>query len=280
MAKRLIRLTESDLRGIVENSVRKVLNEISPELKARAMVKANNNLQQLNKSNNSIEKNLNGAPVHKDTQKRRRDRQIMAFRRGLENDMRRKFNKDVKFGINNSSVDDNAQFSVDYGGDTFRHYSDSDGGQRSSVFFPKNGQDIGNKDIRASEYLSNMVDAMAGYDSELKDHSPFNSSISRINDRANDVENINKYNKDKEDYKKRKEAHGRSLSDYDSLPWYKKPFAKKPLPFTDEKPMPPKIKTGHYFMPSEPESVYKRGEEIKNNHDKNISAYNKYLKRG
>lgn len=277
MAK--IRLTETELKGIISESVRSVLNEISPEMKARAMVKANHNLRQLGNSDGQVGQNLNGVPVHRDTQKRRRDRQLMAFKKGLEDDVKKKVGRDVRFSIDNSSVDDDARFAVDYNGDMFRHYSSSDGSERGSVFYPRNGQDVNHRDMRASEYLTNMVDAMAGYDSELKGNAPFNSRISYINDRANDVNNINQYHKNKEEFEKRRDAHKARMRDYNSLPWYKKPFKKKPLPFTDEEPKSPKIKTGHYFMPSEPEGVYKRGEEIKGNHDTIMKAYNTHLKK-
>ena len=274
-----IRLTETQLKMLISESVKRVLNEISPEMKARAMVKANHNLRQLGASDDQIGQNLNGVPVHRDTQKRRRDRQLMAFKKGLEGDMKKKLGRDVKFSIDNSSVDDDTRFAVDYNGDMFRHYSSSDGSERGSVFYPRNGQDVNHRDMRASEYLTNMVDAMAGYDSELKGHSPFNSRIDYINDRASDVNDIKQYNKDKEEFEKRRDAHKARMRDYNSLPWYKKPFKKKPLPFTDKEPKSPNIRTGHYFMPSEPDGVYKRGEEIKGNHNTNMKAYNKHLKK-
>ena len=133
--------------------------------------------------------------------------------------------------------------------------------------------------MRASEHLTDLVDGMAGYDSELKGHAPFNSRIDYLNDRANDVNNLNQYHKDKEEFERRKSDHDARMRDYDSLSWFKKPFKKRPLPFTDEEPRAPKIKTGHYFMPNEPEGLYKRGEEIKGNHDANMRAYDKYLKK-
>lgn len=273
-----MKISQSTLHRIISESIRETLNEISPELKARATVKANHNWQQLNRSNNDVEKNLNGVPVHKDTQKRRRERQILAFKKGLENDMRRKFGKDTTFGIRNSGDDDSNEFSADYNGNTFRHYSSTDGGSRGSLFSKMDG-DVKHRDMRASEYLTNMVDAMAGYDSELKGDSPFNSRLGYVNDRAKDVENTNRYNKEKEEYDRRKEESDRKMSEYERLPWYKKPFSKRPLPFTDEKPMKPKLKTGPYFTPNEPESVYKRGEEIKGNHNANKNAYSKFLKK-
>ena len=274
-----MKIPQSVFRKIISESIRETLNEISPELKARAMVKANHNLQQLNHSDNDVEKNLNGLPVHKDTQKRRRERQIMSFKKGLESDMRRKFGRDTTFGIRSDGDDDNNEFSADYNKDSFRHYSNTAGDSRGDVFFPRDNQNVGHKDMRASEYLRNMVDGMAGYDSELKGDSPFNSRLGYINDRAKDVENINRYNKEKDEYDRRKEEHDRKMSEYERLPWYKKPFNKKPLSFTDDKPIQPKLKTGPYFMPSEPESMYKRGEEIKSNHGINKNAYDKFLKK-
>ena len=274
-----MRIKQSKFHRIVSESIRETLNELSPELKARAMVKANHNWQQLNNSDNDVEKNGNGVPVHKDTQKRRRERQTIDFRNELQNDMRRKFGKNATFGIENGSDNDSNQFSVDYGNDTFRHYSSTDGGSRGSVFHPRGNNNVGHKDMRASEYLTNMVDAMAGYDSELKNNSPFNSRLNYINDRAEDVRNTKKYNKERDEYERRKEQHSKRMSEYEGLPWYKKPFNSKPMPFTDEKPVPPKIKTGHYFMPKEPESVYKRGEEIKSNHNINKNAYDNFLKK-
>ena len=274
-----MRISQSTFRKIISESIRETLNEISPELKARAMVKANHNLQQLGHSSNDVEKNLNGVPVHRDTQKRRRERQILAFKKGLENDMKHKFGRGTTFGIRDAGDDDNNEFSVDYNGNTFRHYSNTDGSSRKSLFFTKDNQNVGHRDMRASEYLSNMVDAMAGYDSELKGETPFNSRIGYINDRAKDVENINRYNKEKDEYDRRKEENDRKMSEYERLPWYKRPFNKKPLPFTDEKPMKPRLKTGPYFMPDETESVYKYGEEIKGNHNANKNAYSKFLKK-
>ena len=84
---------------------------------------------------------------------------------------------------------------------------------------------------------------------------------------------------EKDEYDRRKEENDRKMSEYERLPWYKRPFNKKPLSFTDEKPIQPKLKTGPYFMPSEPESMYKRGEEIKSNHGINKNAYDKFLKK-
>lgn len=279
MNKKRIRLTESALKRIVSESIKSVLNEISPELKARAMVKANHNLRQLGDSNDQVAQNLNGVPVHRETQKRRREKQLRAFKDGLESDMSKKVGRDVKFSIDDKS-DNNTEFGVDYNGDRFRHFSSTDGGTRGSVFFDK-GQnpDVNHRDMRASEHLSGLVDAMAGYDSELKGHSPFNSRINHLDDRANDVENLKRYNKAKEEYEKRKKAHNERMFDYNSSPWYKKPFKRKPLPFTDEKPQVPKMKTGPYFLPDEPSGLYKRGEEIKGNHDANMRAYNTFLKR-
>ena len=277
MAK--IRLTESRLNGIISESIRSVLNEISPEMKARAMVKANHDLGQLGKSNDQVGRNLNGVPVHRDTQKRRRERQLQAFRNGLGDDMQKKFGRDAKFSVRNNP-DGNSEFSVDYDGDRFRHFSNSDGGERGSVFFDRgHNPNVGHRNMRASEHLTDLVDGMAGYDSELKGHAPFNSRIDYLNDRANDVNNLNQYHKDKEEFERRKSDHDARMRDYDSLPWFKKPFKKRPLPFTDEEPRVPKIKTGHYFMPSEPEGLYKRGEEIKGNHDTNMNAYNRFLKK-
>lgn len=273
--KQKITLTESALKRIVSESIRKVLNEISPELKAKAMVKANHNLRQLGDTDGQVAQNLNGVPVHKDTQKRRRQRQLMAFEKGLKNDMAKKFGKQTNF-----SIDGDTNFSVDYDNDRFRHFSSSDGSNRGSVFFDRGyNPNVGHHDMRASEYLTNMVDAMAGYDSELRGHSPFNATINHLNDRINDVENVNKYHKDMEEFEKSKEAHDKKMFDYEISPWYKKPFMKKPLPFTREKPKTPRLKTGPYFLPDKPDGLYKRGEEIKGNHDTNMKAYNAFLKK-
>ena len=275
------------LRKIIKESIKNVLNEISPELKARAMVKANHDLQRLNRSKNDVETNFNGDAVHKDTQKRRRDRQLMAFKKGLEGDMRRKYGRDVKFGIDDyedswpgrEETNINTRYSVDYNDDTFRHYVNTDAGERGSVFYPRQGQQVGHRDMKAAQYLTNMVDGMAGYDSELKGHKPFNSRLAYVNDRAKDVENINKYKQDKKDYEERKDANEREINRYNSLPWYKKPFKEKPTQFTGKEPKFPKIKTGSYFMPNEPEDMYKRAEELKGNHQATTDAYNNFLKK-
>ena len=171
-------MLKNRLRNIILESVRETLNEISPEMKARAMVKANHDLQRLNLSDKDVETNLNGEPVHKDTQKRRRDRQLMAFKNGLEKNLTKKYGREVKFGIDSSKCDERNTkwnddddtyydnlFSVDYDDDKFRHFARTDSTDSGTRFSPKDNINVDRRDIRASDYLTKMVDGMAGYDS-------------------------------------------------------------------------------------------------------------------
>ena len=280
------------LERLIDESVKKVLNEISPEMKARAMVKANHDLQRLDLSNNDVETNLNGDSVHKDTQKRRRDRQIMAFKKGLESDLTRRFNKDVRFGIDSSKLDDTDTkfnkdddthyvntFSSDYDDGKFRHFSKSDATYDGTRFYPRNNSNVSQRDMRAADYLTNMVDAMSGYDSELKGHYPYNTAIKYANNRADDVEKIRKYRQDMEDYENRRMQHDLQTREYDSLPWYRKPFNKKPSEFRELKPKYPDIQTGPYFMPDKPEHMYNWAEDVKAKHRAHMDAYNNHLRK-
>lgn len=278
------------LRNIILESVREVLNEISPEMKARAMVKANHDLQRLNLSDKDVETNLNGEPVHKETQKRRRDRQLMAFKNGLEKDLTNKFRREVKFGIDSSKRDERNTkwnddddtyydnlFSVDYNDDKFRHFTRADASYSGTRF--SDDRNVDRRDMKASDYLTKMVDGMAGYDSELKGHYPYNAAIKHNNNRAKDVENIRKYRQDKQDYEERKRQHDWQMREYDSLPWYRKPFNKKPSEFRMNEPQPPETKTGPYFMPDNPEVLHKDTENLKASHKTHMDAYNNFLKK-
>ena len=281
-----------DLNGIINESVKMALNELSPEIKARAMVKANHDLQRLNLSDKDVETNLSGEPVHKDTQKRRRDRQVMAFKKGLEGDLTRKFRRDVKFGIDSTKRDERDKkwnddddtyydnlFSVDYDDDKFRHFTGTDSSYSGTRFSPKDNTNVDRRDMRATDYLTKMVDGMAGYDSELKGHYPYNSAIKHNNNRAKDVENIRKYRQDMQDYEERQRQHDWQMREYNSLPWYRKPFNKKPSDFRINKPQPPETKTGPYFMPDNPEVLHKDTEKLKASHKTQMDAYNNFLKK-
>lgn len=265
------------LRQIIDETVKRTLNEISSEKKAAAFVKANHDLHNLNKSNDAVATNFNGNKVHNLTQSLRRDRQKQAFKNGLINDLQKKFNThDIR--LNAYNYDDDTQFSVTYDDDKFHHYSNTSGTERDSSFHPRDRK-VDHRDMKAADYLTNMVDAMAGYDSELKGHKPYKSELASVNDRANDVENLQKYYQDVEDYEQRKDVNRREMDSYNSAPWYSKLFKKKPLPFTLQKPQPPQNKTGVYFMPRTPDVLYKQAERIKGTHQNNMDAYNRFFKK-
>ena len=120
---------------------------------------------------------------------------------------------------------------------------------------------------------------MAGYHDELTNGADFNASIGHINDRINDVENVNQYNRDMEDYENRVKANEKEIEDFNRLPWYKKIGKSAPEKLKAEPPKYPDLKTGVYLRPNKSDGLLKQAERYKKNREKNLSAYRRLLKR-
>lgn len=273
MAKKIIRITESDIHNIVKN----VINEIDNATLGRAIVGANVDSNDLNSSDEQLAKNRVGKQVHRDTQKKRRDRQIRAFSDYLSNKMSRELRRDAKIGLGHGS-----SYYGEIGaerGVPFHHYANVDGSDPTSVFHNSDDTNVRQSSVNAANKISDFVDAMAGYHDKLTNGAEFNNRLNHINDRINDVDNLNKYRRDKEDYENRVQQNEKDIDDFKRLPWYKKIGKKEPQRINAEPPQQPKVKTGVYFMPNETDGLMKQAERYKSNRDKNLDAYNRLLKK-
>lgn len=274
MAKKLIRLTESDLHNIVRN----VLNEISPEKLGRAFVGANVDLtNNLETSDDQLAKNKIGKDVYRDTQKKRRDRQLRAFSKYLSQKKSKELGRDVKIGLGN--IGPSSYYGEIDGLVPFHHYANVDGSDPTSVFHNNYNLDVKSSTVDAANNVSDFVDAMAGYHDELTNGADFNASIGHINDRINDVENVNQYNRDMEDYENRVKANEKEIEDFKRLPWYKKIGKTAPEKLKVEPPKYPDLKTGVYLRPNKSDGLLKQAERYKKNREKNLSAYRRLLKK-
>lgn len=273
MAKKIIRLTESDLHNIVKN----VINEIDNATLGRAIVGANVDSNDLNSSDEQLARNRAGKQVHRNTQKKRRERQIQNFSDYLSNKMSRELRRDAKIGLGHGS-----SYYGEIGaerGVPFHHYANVDGSDPTSVFHDNGNTNVRSSSVNAANKISDFVDAMAGYHDKLTNGAEFNDRLNHINDRINDVDNLNKYRQDKEDYENRVQQNKKDIDDFKRLPWYKKIGKKGPQRINAEPPQTPKLKTGPYFMPNETDDLMKQAERYKSNRSKNLDAYNRLLKK-
>lgn len=272
-----IKVTEGALRSIVK----KALNEISDELKARAYVKANVDGDELSASHEPLAKNGNGSNVHRATQKKRRERQKQTFKNGLSDSLSKKLGRFVSVS---RGGDGDVSYYGDFGrkgvGDTtFHHYAYANGEEPVSVYHDRGSRGIDSSDVKASEEISDLVDAMAGYHDHLTHGRDFKQRLSDINDRANDVEAVNRYKEDMKDYEDAMWKNKMDIEAFERMPWYKKIGKKAPTKMTREKPHHPTIKTGPYFMPDDPSGLYKKADRLKATRDKNNNAYEMRLKK-
>jgi hypothetical protein len=282
-----IRLTENNLRSIIKESVSRILNEISPEFLSRAYVGANVDYDNLKSSEEPTATNRNGRKVYRDTQGDRRNRQIHAFSNRIGNDLSTKLGRNVKIATGNSGGDTYYYGEVDRGSlPIYHHYSHVNGNDPTDSYHGEvydNGYPvkvkIGNSDIKAADYVADLTDAMAGYHDELTGGEQYKKRINKINDRVNDVDNINRYKDELNDYEEAKRQSEIERSEFDRLPWYKKIGREKPRQFTRQEPQYPKTKTGPYFMPDNPEGLMKQADRTKANRENNIAKYNNILKR-
>lgn len=268
------------LESVVRKAVNESLSEISPEMLARAYVGSNVDRNNIGSSDDDTVVNRNGNVVHRKTQADRRDRQMRAFRERLGSELSKKLGRNIK--ISKGDIGSDSSYYGEVGrGQTpvFHHYSNVNGDDPTSVYHDDYDRKIGKGDMDASNYVSNLVDAMAGYHDELTGGKEYQDRFNRINDRVNDVENLQKYNKDKEEYEERRRRNRQEIEDFNSLPWYKKLGKKAPQKSTEEEPKAPETKTGPYFMPNEPDGLLQQGERLKATREKNRDAYDKYLKK-
>ena len=286
-----IKLTESEFRRVIKESVSRILTEISPELVARAYVGANVDYDDLNNSNEVTALNKNGQKVHRDTQKARRERQKKAFSQKISSDLSKKLGRNVKIYSGRNGEGDDAE-NYYYGeinrgqNPIYHHYSYANGNDPTNsyhdkIFYDGGSYDkkINHSDMNAADYISDFTDAMAGYHDELTGGKQYKNRMNRINDRISDVENIQKYKKDMQDYEDAERQHNLNQLQYNSLPWYKKIGKKNKSEFTRKKPKFPDLQTGPYFMPDNPEGLMQQAERTKSNRQKNTDKYNKLLQR-
>lgn len=280
--KRKIRLTESDLHRVIAESVKGVLNEISKEKMARAYVGAGVDLDNLNGSNDSVATNGIGRTVHRDSQKKRRERQMNTFKRGLSNELSKELGRNV--GITRSGDNANTRY---YGqisrstGDNpiYWHYASVDGYDPTDVYRANDDRTLfGNHDMDSAHTIADLTDAMAGYHDELTGGRYSQGYIDRLQDRFNDVENLNKYRKDLEDYEERLNANRREIDDFNRKPWYRKIGKSAPPKMTEPRPESPKLKTGPYFMPDKTDGLADAIEKTRGTIQKNRDAYHRRLK--
>lgn len=282
--KKRIRLSESELHNIIKESVKSVLNEISPEKIARAYVGAGVDLDDLNSDNDKVATNRSGRKVHRDTQKDRRRRQMMTFRDGLS----KQLSNDLGHNVSISKSGDKehtkyyGQLSKDRAGNypIYHHYASVDGYDPADVYNDNNGMwPLGNHDMDTADYIADFTDAMAGYHDELTGGRYSQANIDSLQDRFNDVENINKYRQDLDDYEERMDANRREIEDFKSKPWYKKIGKKGPRKSTEPKPEPPTLKTGPYFMPDKTDGLVNDIEKTRGTIEKNRNASQRRLKK-
>lgn len=281
--KRTIKLTESDLHRVIKESVKGVLNEISKEKMARAYVGAGVDLDNLNGSNDSVATNGIGRNVHRDSQKKRRERQMNTFRRGLSNELSKELgrNVDITRSGNNNNTRYYGQMSRSRSGDNpiYWHYASVDGYDPTDVYRDNDGRTLlGNHDMDSAHTIADLTDAMAGYHDELTGGKYSQANLDALHDRFNDVENLNKYRQDLEDYEERANANKREIDDFDRKPWYRKIGKRAPAKMTEPRPEPPKLKTGPYFMPNDTDGLTNAIEKTKGTIQKNRDAYHRRLK--
>lgn len=281
--KRQIRLTEGQLHDIIKESVKGVLSEISAEKMAKAYVGAGVDLDNLNAGKDSVATNGMGRKVHRDSQKKRRERQMNLFRHGLSDELSKELDRNVD--ITRSGDNENTryygQMSRSRSGDNpiYWHYASVDGYDPTDVYRDDGGRTIlGNYDMDSADRIADLTNAMAGYHDELTGGKYSQANLDSLQDRFNDVENINKYRHDLADYEQRMDANRREIDDFNRKPWYRKIGKKAPAKSTEPKPESPKLKTGPYFMPDNTDGLTKAIERTKGNIQKNRDAYHRRLK--
>ena len=282
--KRKIRLSESQLHNIIKESVKNVLNEISPEKMARAYVGAGVDLDDLDSSREQVATNGVGRQVHRDTQKARRERQMNTFRHGLSNQLTKDLdtNVEIRRSGNNGDTKYYGQMSRDVAGNapTYWHYASVEGYDPTDVYNDYNGmRPLGNHDMDNANYIADLTDAMAGYHDELTGGRYSQDYVNRLQNRFNDVEDLNKYHQDLEDYEERMRANEREIEDFNNKPWYRKIGKKAPRKSTEPRPEAPTLKTGPYFMPRNTDGIVDTIEKARGTIQKNRDAYQRRLKR-
>ena len=280
--KRQIRLTEGQLHDIIKESVKGALNEISAEKMAKAYVGAGVDLDNLNGGKDSVATNGIGRNVHRNSQKKRRERQMNLFRRGLSDELSKKLGSNVNItrSGNNANTRYYGQMSRSRSGDNpiYWHYASVDGYDPTDVYRDNDGSTIlGNHDMDSANRIADLTDAMAGYHDELTGGKYSQANLDSLHDRFNDVENVNKYRQDLADYEQRMDANRREIDDFNRKPWYKKIGKKAPAKSTEPRPESPKLKTGPYFMPDNTDDLTKAIERTKGTIQKNRDAYHRKL---
>ena len=198
-------MNESTLRRIIRESI---INEISQQTKAKAIVRTKNDIDRLVRMTSNGERMFtkNGHLTDVENEKTRRRRQLDAFEKGLGKDI----GGEVKSGLNGYTV------TAPYG----HAYSNESG---SGVVY---GDNNSRKYLDKLSKFKDVTDAMYGYDDEL--NGTIDRDVDSMKRRQRNVKASREYDDALDAWKKKDIETREAQSKYDRMPFYRKLFKKRP----------------------------------------------------
>lgn len=306
--KKVIKLNESDLHRIISESIKYALNEISPEKRGAAFVKANNfkapETKTMMKGNRVVDTEY---------EKQRKERQKDLFGNSVARDIGKTIGKDrgaanekemryVQMCIDDrQKIIDNprstegqkmvAQKDIEqlkqrlmglkYDTLGFSLYGSKDGYQLSD----KGNNAYAHNTRRAFSYddpreanrasqMQNYVDRLMGYDDEINNGEKLNGEEEYWKVRRDNNAALEKYHKDKDEWERNKSKADAEMSAYQGKNPISKLFSKKPQKFTEPEPTAPKWDKrggGVYFPGTSKSNEENRQKQADlNNHYRNV----------
>lgn len=282
----IIRLTESDLHRIIRESVGCILNELTTNKRAAAFVGANN--VQFPDTKTMVKGNR---VVDTEHEKKRKERQKNLFANSVARDVGKAIGRDrgeanekairdcedeiAKMEKIASNPDETEQrrlgakeniryfsdrlerlksdtlgFSLGADADGY-HMSDRNGNVAYSHTTGRHfGYDDPTEANRASQMLD-VTDRLMGYDDEVSQGKKLDSRLDYLERRQKNAANIEKYNKDKEDWEDRKWKADSEMQSWKGKSPISRMFSKKPAEFNEPEPQRPewdKGGGGYYFL--------------------------------
>ena len=286
MNKKTIRLTESDLHRIIKESVNRVLNEVSTNKRAAALVKANNqkfpDTKTMMKGNRVVDTNL---------EKQRKERQKDLFANSVARDVGKAIGRDrgernaksiaacqiaiktLQKRIEDPNMgeerrklamddikrykeqlkklrSDNLGFKLSANNDGY-HLSDDNGNVAYSNVDVNGFNYDDPKEANRASQMMDVTDRLMGYDDELNQGSKLDGRLDYLQRRKQNAANLEKYYKDKEDWEDRKWKAGNKMDAWKSKNPVSRMFSKKPEEFNEPEPRKPewdKGGGGYYFL--------------------------------
>lgn len=284
--KRTVRLTESDLHNIIKESVNRILSEVSTNKRAAAFVGANNY-----KFPDSKTMMKGNRVVDTEYEKERKERQKRLFGNSVARDVGKEIGKDrgeanakairdcEKTIADMQRIVDNpneteqrrlgAKENIKYFKDKldklksdtlgFSLKGDKDGYHLSDrngnvAFSHLNNRRFNYDDPREANRTAQMLDVtdrLMGYDDEVSQGKKLDGRVDYLERRQKNAANIEKYNKDKEDWENRKWKADSEMQSWKGKNPISRMFSKKPAEFNEPEPQRPewdKGGGGYYFL--------------------------------